>query len=134
MDYMRGLRRKGHTISNFTADYSGKAARFFCPQVASLWVALAILWLVPSISAAAAADGFGAHAYGTEVRAAGPTLNSATTALCGICTFETGVSNTRSITGVTVGSVLTTGVITTTAASIPVAGGGEAKATAQVET
>jgi hypothetical protein len=91
---------------------------------------------VPFTGAAAASTplpGFGASAYGTEVRAAGTVFNSTTTALCGICTFKTGISNQASVLSVSVGNVVTTGVVTTTASSIAVTGGGEAKATAQVD-
>src|SRR5436190_735312 len=69
------INEKGYTMRRFTADYTGKPARLLRRQPASLLVAFTLLSLVPSISAAAAADGFGAHAYGTQVRAVGPTLN-----------------------------------------------------------
>jgi hypothetical protein len=76
--------------------------------------------------------GFGASDFGTEVRASGTVFNSTTTALCGICTFTPGISHQASVLSVNVGNVVTTGLVTTTASSIAVTGGGEAKATAQV--
>ncbi len=115
-------------MSTFTQTFRSTISRSCLTWLIALLLGIT---LAPRLSASSS-DGYGASAYGTDVRAVGTAFNSNTTALSGICTFQTGVSNHKSVVGVSLAPVLTVGMITTSSSSATVAGGGEAEGMAQV--
>jgi len=76
--------------------------------------------------------GFGAHSFGTEIKGGGTSFDSSPTALAGVCSFTTGVSNRKTVTGVDLSPVLNVGAISTTGSTMALTPGHAATATAQV--
>lgn len=78
--------------------------------------------------------GYSGKAYGTKVTVApgSSSITSGTTAMSQICTESTGISDTNSVTGVSLSGIATTGVIYTSVSSATVGSGSAATATSTV--